>query len=236
MDFSFKQALGKAGSAMLGLFYPPLCVHCHAILKKRGPLLCSSCLELLSLVEILERCRTCFSEVYRGRCERCIHRPAVIHRQMAACEAMGPAFSMLQGIHDGRRECIRAAASLMAYQWLQQKLPLADVLIPLPVPFWKKQKTGMDFHCSLALEVGKVLGLPVLRVLKRKFESAHFLTSGEIRFLPCPIPKKAGVLCDRRILVIALQLDDGLLRHVGFQLQPFFPARIEALAFAVHPK
>jgi predicted amidophosphoribosyltransferase len=227
MDFSFK----KTAFAVAALFYPPLCVHCNALLKERGPLFCSSCLELLSLVEAEGRCRVCFGELYKGRCERCIHRPVVVHRQMAACEAMGPARSLVQGIHNGRQECVPAAASLMAYQWLKQQQQLPDLLIPLSTSFLHRQKAGFDPHLLLARELGTMFGVPVLALLKSRFDRVHFFTQGEFRFFPCPAEKKGGALCDRRVLLVMPQLDDGLARSVGLQLHPFFPAQIEALAF-----
>ncbi len=217
---------------ILHLFYPPLCLCCQTLLSKRKVLFCPSCLEQIPLIDPLGRCRTCFAEFHKGRCERCIHRPVVIHRQLAACEAIGPAHAILSGLRSGKQECIPAAASLMAYQWLQQKNPLPDLLVPLPSSFWQKQRLGFDPERMLAIELGKIFSVPVQSILKRTFDRHQFLTQGEFRTQIQLQKRKKEILCDRRILLIAPLLDDPLFRLVGNALKPFFPTQIDALSFA----
>jgi competence protein ComFC len=219
---------------ILNLLYPPLCLYCQTLLSQRKVLFCSSCLEHISLIDPLGRCRTCFAEFHKGRCERCIHRPVVIHRQLAACEAIGPAHAILNGIHSGKQESIPAAASLMAYQWLQQKNLLPDLLVPLPCSFWQKQRVGFDPERMLAIELGKIFSVPVQSILQRKFDREHFLTQGEFRHRIQLLKRKKEILCDRRILLVAPLLDDALFRCVGNELKPFFPTQIDALSFAAH--
>jgi predicted amidophosphoribosyltransferase len=208
-------------------------MHCQALLEKRKGLFCPSCLEQISLVDREERCRTCFAELYKGRCERCMHRSVVIHHQIAACEPMGPAKTLLSGIDKGRRECIPAAASLMAYQWLKQKMPVPDLIIPLPSSFWKRQQHGFDAKRLLANEIGKIFSCPVLPVLRQTFDREHFLTQGEFRFRIYPAKKRRASLCDQRLLLVTPVLDDNLCRRVGKELQIFFPEQIQVLAFTV---
>jgi predicted amidophosphoribosyltransferase len=145
---------------------------------------------------------------------------------------MGPAKTLLSAINIGRRECIPAAASLMAYQWLELKLLLPEFLIPLPTSFWQKQKMGFDPHLQLAKELGKILAVPVIPILRKKFDRPYFLAQGGFCHRLEAKEKKGGVLCDRRVLLIAPLLDDGLFRSAGNELKAFFPAQIEALAFA----
>jgi predicted amidophosphoribosyltransferase len=219
-------------NGILNLLYPPLCLHCQTLLSKRKVLFCATCLELLSLIEPQERCRTCFDALYQGKCERCIQRPVVIHRQMATCEAMGPARALLQGIHTGRRECFSAAASLMAYQWFELKMPLPDLLIPLPSSFWQKQRLGFDPQRLLTFELSKIFSVPMRSVVKQKFDRLHFLTQGEFRTRIHLLERRQEVLCDRRVLLIAPLLDDERFRAIGSELKASFPTQIDALAFA----
>ena len=217
-------------NVILNLFYPPLCLHCQVLLPKRQMLFCSARKEILSLIHPQGHCRTCFAEFDHGKCERCMKRTVVIHRQLAACEPIGPAKALLNGIDCGKQECIPAAASLMAYQWLEYKMPLPDLLIPLPSSFWKKQKIGFNPHRMLAEEIGKIFSVPVRSILHRKFDRASFLTQGQFRWsIQCLKKEK---LCDSNILLIASSLDDTLFRSVGKELRLFFPAHIGALAFA----
>jgi len=218
--------------ALLRLLYPLLCLHCGEGLMVRGPLFCACCLEQLSLVEMKGRCRTCFRELHKGRCDKCIYRKVIIHHQIAACQAMGPANTLLKEINKGGRTCIAAAAALMAYQWLETKLLLPELLIPLPTPFWHKQKAGFDVQLSLARELGKVFSIPIAPVFKTKFDRFHFLTQGEFRYRLEGRRQKGESLCDRRALIVALEHNDDLFQQAGKELKLFFPSQIDALAFA----
>jgi hypothetical protein len=156
----------------------------------------------------------------------------VVHRQLAACEAMGPAKTLIQEMYQGRRDCIAAAASLMAYQWLEQGIPLPDGVVPMPTSFWQKQKAGLDVSLCLARAVGQIFSAPVFSLLRRKWDHSHFLETGELccRFQA----QKIGALCDRKVVFIAVEGSDRLFRLAGQELQPFFPAYIGALSFATN--
>ena len=163
-----------------------------------------------------------------------MQRRVVIHRQIAACESYGPTTAILNGIHFGKRECFSAAASLMAYQWLELKMAIPDVIIPLPASFWEKQKLGCDPQISLALELGKIFSIPVKPILKRKFDRERFLTHGEFHTKVQIAQRKNEMLCDRRVLITAPLLDDAQFRNAGKELKAHFPSQIDALAFAAH--
>jgi predicted amidophosphoribosyltransferase len=144
----------------------------------------------------------------------------------------GPARAMLNGIQAGKTECIPPAASLMAYQWLEMKMSLPDLLIPFPSSFWEKQRLGVDPQLMLAMELGQIFSVPVKSILQRKFDRERFLTKGEFQYRVQLSKRKKELLCDRRVLIIAPMLDDAQLRSVGMELKPHFPAQIDALAFA----
>jgi predicted amidophosphoribosyltransferase len=121
----------------------------------------------------------------------------------------------------------------MAYQWLEQKLPIPEYLIPLPVTFWHRHKLGFDPHLLLAKELGKIFSVPVAPCLKKIFDAPHFFTQGELRHRLIAQKKKESILCDHRILLVAPQLDDTLFRSAGTALKEFFPGQVDALAFAI---
>jgi predicted amidophosphoribosyltransferase len=120
----------------------------------------------------------------------------------------------------------------MAYQWLEMKMPLPDLLIPFPSSFWVKQKWGFDPQLMLADELSKIVSVPVNPLLQRKFDREQFLTKGEFQYRVQLSKKKKAILCDRRLLLIAPILDDAQFRSVGKELKAHFPAQIDALAFA----
>jgi predicted amidophosphoribosyltransferase len=150
---------------------------------------------------------------------------------MAACEMFGPAKALLNGMLTGKQECVPAAASLMAYQWLELQMPLPDLLIPMPSSFWEKQRLGFDPQYMLAFELSKILSVPVQRVLQRKFDRDQFLAKGEFLYRIQLLKRKKEALCDRRVLIIAPLLDDAQFRAIGKELKAYFPAQIDALAF-----
>src|SRR5258708_4363651 len=87
-----KNGLNALSTELLQILYPPLCLHCEETLETKQRLLCFTCLELLSPIDPEHRCKTCFAECKeKNRCHRCASRTTVIHRQAAACEAIGPA-------------------------------------------------------------------------------------------------------------------------------------------------
>jgi predicted amidophosphoribosyltransferase len=193
---------------------------------------CPQCLEQITFIERQERCRICFAELHKGRCERCIHRSVIVHRQIATCEPLGPAGTLATALKSGQRECIPAAASLMAYHWIKESLPLPDALVPLPLTFWQKQRLGFDVHALLAEEIGKIFSLPVYPVLKRRWDWER-LRQGEIGNCIQHAKKNKISLSDQRLLIISPTLDDADLREGGKTLRTFFPAQVEALTFSV---
>ncbi len=216
---------------LLGILYPMLCRHCRKAMDKRA-FFCSSCLEQINFIDRQERCRVCFAELNKGRCERCIHRSVVVHRQISACEPLGPAGTLAAALKSGQRESIPAAASLMAYHWIKENLPLPDALVPLPLTFWQKQRLGFDAHRFLAEEIGKIFSMPVYPVLKRRLNWERLRAQGEIESGIQLAKKCKTTLSDQRLLLISPTLDDADLREAGKILRAFFPAQIEALAFS----
>ncbi len=216
---------------LIHLLYPPLCLHCRASLDQPSSLLCSLCFEQMSLLETKGRCLRCFDPLNKGLCGQCIGRKAILRRQMAACERMGAASTILTGIVQGNRKCILAAASLMAYQWLEQNQLIADLLIPLPIPFWQRLRQGTDVNLELAKEVSQIFSAPQVSMLKATFDSHHFLTSGQFQCRFEVNRRKAACLCDQKILLIAPVLNDELFRRAAEELSLFFPGQIDGLSF-----
>ena len=221
MAFNFKWTLH-----LTHFLYPPLCLHCQTLLLKRIPVLCPCCLEQISLASVEERCSTCFSLLQKGRCDLCMHRPVVIRKQIAASERIGPAATLSASLLQDNPLSAAPLAALMAYQWFEYKMPLPDLIIPLPLFFWQ----SFNPHFLLAREVGKIFSIPVLPLLKKKWDRECFLTEGEFHSRFSVNRKRSEQVCDRTVLLIAVTLDDRLLRKAAESLQPFFPKVVFALA------
>ncbi len=161
-----------------------------------------------------------------------MQRRIVVQQQLAACEALGPARTLLYSFSHGRRELISAAASLMAYQWLKQKMPLPDFLVPLPDSFWQKQKNGFNVNAELAKELSKIFAVPILSILQRKFDWEYVLSHGDFRHRFQRKQKSLTTVNDKHLLLVASTLDDEAFRSAGEELSGDFPKKISALAFA----
>lgn len=223
MAFNFK--------SLINLLYPPLCLHCQEKLPHIPPLFCSSCLTQLSLIPLEGRCRICFCEQEGGPCPRCSRRPSPLYCQLAAIEPMGAAATLLRALLQGRGEAIPAAAALMAYQWLEQKLPLPDLLIPLPLSKWRRYQLGFDVNHALARSVGSLLSTPVAAVLTSSWDWRAFVETAAMRARHTAHAKQP--LADKRLLLIAPQLDDTALLSAATVLQDHFPKALYVLALAL---
>lgn len=155
-----------------------------------------------------------------------MYRSVVIRKQIAASERMGPVATLLQYLLRGDRSVAAPLSALMAYQWLESKMPLPDLMIPLPLFRFQFSNPSL----LLAEEISKTFSIPSVSILKKKWDRKTFLAEGE--FLSRFDVKKKGSerLCDQMVLLIADTLDDGLLRLAAESLQPFFPKQIYALA------
>jgi hypothetical protein len=181
----------------------------------------------LELMTAPDHCSTCFAPFYRGRCERCLHRPIIIQRQIAACEQCGPAATLFKAFLQGRREVIPALASLMVYQWVEQKFPIPDLLITLPI---LGRSEGIN---RLADEIGALFSIPAAPLLKRRWDSSHFLALGGFkRSLSLAPGFQEHTFCDKKMLLIAPLLQDEEIRAAGQLLKLLFPKELAALAFA----
>lgn len=218
--------------SLINLLYPPLCLHCQEKLSHIPPLFCASCCTQLSLIPAEGRCRICFCEQEAGPCPRCSRRPSPLCRQLAAIEPMGAAATLLRALLQGREEVIPAAAALMAYQWLEQKLPLPDFLIPLPLSKWRRYQLGFDVNDALARSVGTLLSAPIATVLKSSWDWRAFVETAEMKVTHKVRAKRS--LADKSLLLIAPKLDERALLSAANALQEgYFPKAIYVLSLAL---
>lgn len=210
--------------------YPPLCLHCREKLSCQPPLFCTSCLTQLSLIPLEGRCRFCFCEQEQGVCLSCRHCSELCYRQLAAIEPLGAGQSLLRALLQGREETLSAAAALMAYQWLKQKLPPPDALIPLPLSLWQRYHLGFDVNAALARNIGSLFSVPVYSVLKRVWDRTVWQETGVFKAHYQVRTKES--LADKRLLLIAPQLGTAIQSAAG-ALEEHFPKALYGLALAL---
>jgi competence protein ComFC len=216
---------------ILNILFPPLCLHCEERLEKKRALFCTVCLEQLAPIDQEGRCRICFAE--EDPCQRCITRTVVIKRQAAACSNFGSARTLAAYLEKGNAEFLPAAASLMLLQFFHLQWPLPDLIIPLPGSLWERCKKGKSMNALLVQEMARLLQCPSEIVLRAAFDKRSFLEKAEIRTKPILIERKKKHLCDKRLLLLAVKLDDDLFRQAAEALLEGFASEIFALSFAI---
>jgi predicted amidophosphoribosyltransferase len=213
----------------LNVLYPPLCLHCDNTLEENRSLFCSSCLELLSPIEPDGRCPICFAE--ETLCARCIKRPIVIKRSAAACSPLGPARTLAAYLDKGNTRYAAAAAGLMALQFAALNWPLPDLIVPFPSSLWTRCKKGSAISVVLAKEMARLLDRPYATALSALGDRRAFLETAQLRMCAYLPERKKKMLTDKRILLIALELNDSSLRQAAEALFEGFASESYALAF-----
>jgi hypothetical protein len=212
MGFNFER--------LLDFLYPPLCLHCDAYLERGQKLFCSLCLEQLALLDPAERCPTCFIEKPPAKkCPRCSIRTSLIKRQAAACACFGPARTLASSLKKGHEERIPAIVSLLALQCTQLGWPPHDCVTMLPG------------SALLAKQMARQSERPFVPLLKARFDKDAFLSRGIFTTHYRMIEKNKKQVWDKRVLVIALELDDLRFRAAASLLQAACAREIYTLSF-----
>jgi len=88
--------------------------------------------------------------------------------QLEWCAAYnGPARACLHALkYDGERRLVTPLAEIMAARWVRAGIG-GDVLVPVPVHAARRRQRGFDQAELLAVEIGRVLKLPVAMAVTR---------------------------------------------------------------------
>ena len=231
----------KALESTLSLVYPPLCIECGEGVGEGTTLYCSGCLELLDPIDRSQRCPYCFSHDYCARrrlCAHCIREEPLFQGMAAVYEYQGPPATLVKRIkYGGQPGLAPGAAALMAMYWLDLEWPKPDLIVPVPLPFSRWVGRGFNQSDLLARGLGRIIDVPVARVLARSsgdFSQAGLtrkqrlsLTSG--RFY---LKKRGTAIGDQTVLLIDDVTTTGTtLRRCAEALLPGCPANLYGLTF-----
>lgn len=162
--------LNRLLEACSSVLYPAFCLHCDSSLESGSSLLCASCQISLEWIEPAERCRYCCSADISPKlriCSRCLQKSPVFHRVSAAFDEQGAARALLYSLKRGNAYLAKGAAAYMAWQWGRLEWPLPDAIVPIPTSLSRWLQQGYNPRALLAQELGKILGVPVLKLIKR---------------------------------------------------------------------
>ena len=231
--------LQRGSRILLNFVYPPLCLHCKALVEESGKVLCLACSDLLMLIELEGKCPRCFSNRYskvRRQCQDCSDRPSVISRIGAALEYVGPASTLVKGLkYGGKPHLAKGLGAYMAAQFLRLDVELPDFIVPVPQSFDRWITRGYNQSELLGKVVGALLGCPVVSPLRRRSGDLPQAGLSYKKRMDLPLESfqlKSNVsIADKNILLIDDVLTTGAtLRRCAEVLAGGHPANIYALA------
>lgn len=160
--------LGVALRTVLDFLFPSSCLGCG----KEGGFLCAACLRSIAVNDV-QVCPVCKKPSLRGRTHggRCADQTALSGLIVAARYAGNPLLdkAIAQLKYRSARELQEPLGMLISDVMLRNFSPDKDVLVvPIPLHASRKRWRGFNQAEALANEIGKVLGIPVVNLLRRQ--------------------------------------------------------------------
>ncbi|NGX47614.1 MAG: hypothetical protein K1000chlam3_00993 [Chlamydiae bacterium] len=201
---------------ILNVLYPPSCIACNALLEKNTHF-CSHCQEEFTLLPEEGHCVKCFAEIsmIRGTCKPC---RKVTHpfRKLAACfDSYGPGKSLLRTfLQEKNSHLAKDIASYIVVQLHQLSFPSFGAIIVLPKRFQHP-------FTLVAKEVAKMLEVPFVPILKRRFASKNVFS----------VKKKWNII-NKGVLLLDTEMQERTeIRSAGWALKERLPETIYGMTF-----
>ncbi len=201
---------------------------------------CPLCQEGLALLDHAIRCPRCFSKEYsqqRRLCARCIKHSPRLQGVAATFAHEGAAASLVTRLkYHSQPYLAEPMAAALYVQWEQLGWPKPDYLVAVPMARAKRLLRGYNQSVLLADCLGKLLGVPVAKPLKRR--SGELAQAGMSRKQRLELDQASIVLRngaqleDRNILVIDDVMTTGTtLTRTAEALMGAYPASLRGLTF-----
>lgn len=131
------------------LLYPPKCMFCSKLLKRKEKILCNECLSVSEQIS---------EPIVIGGEFECCHS---VFRYKDNVASVIKQYKFSEKIHYAR------SMGILLADMLQERQMYADVITWAPVSSKRKRKRGYDQGQELAKIVGQQMGIPVKRLLKK---------------------------------------------------------------------
>lgn len=169
---TLKSSIQFLGKGLTYFVFAPECLECRALLRNDERGFCSSCSTLFEILPKEHHCRHCFKEIgitTHRICSDCRFMDQPLTQIAAACTYQGPAATMVRKMKYGNLPWLsKSAAAFMAIQWVTLDWPMPDYIIPVPCHWIRRWDRGYNQAELIAVELGKILGVPVALNLKRR--------------------------------------------------------------------
>lgn len=217
------------------LLFNPTCLLCgEPLANPHFRHFCAECNASFDRIEAATFCPACFSET----CS-CHARPRLTRRVLATFDNEGQAAALLAAFKfSGRSYLADGMGALMTLQWLDQRLPFPDLIVPVPSSPLRNYKRGYSPSLLLAQTIGRLLQRPVWNGLKKEltFLSQSDLSDSERLQLPpnhLLLTKNPAPLRDQHLLLVDDAMKTGQTLHLSAsRLLEGYPKCIDALVFA----
>ncbi len=205
--------------------YPPNCLTCDNFCHDPELMLCGSCVDLLELLDPLQRCPRCFfliDPLKTMGCRVCRKLGHPFSGLASAFDFTGPPALLVGQLNYQRRRFLaKSLAACLILQFDRLNWPLPDVVMSAPVPVIETIFWGAGANELIAREVAGFLGRPYVGGLK--FAGGFHL-------------KNTTGIRDKTILLIEDAIKTGeSLFACGRALLEGYPKRMYALAVCLNP-
>ena len=196
---------------------------------------CDDCFVHFERADATGRCPSCFSK----ECESCHTKPRLTRRTIAAFDYEENAEALVIAFKFGGRSYLaQGMGALMTLQWLEQGLPLPDLIIPIPGSPLATYQRGYSPSLLLAQTISSLMSRPLWNGLAKEltFLKQSQLNEKERLNLSqdhITLAKDPASLRDKYILLIDDVLTTGQTLNLSAScLLEGYPRAIDALVFA----
>ena len=179
-------------------------------------MICPACLDLLSLIDPIARCRHCFHalESPSGLCRRCAHRPFISAPRAYLFEPTHIA-RRLESVLNDNEALQQMVASFLVVEWSRLQWPMPDRIAPI----WPIGQRGA--LQNIAEEFARMLDRPLIDEFRL----------GWIKPFSWRIERKRQDLLENQsVLLLDLKSTTEDLRCAVNELWPAFPKQIHILS------
>lgn len=227
--------------SLLNLLYPPHCLHCTESLESVDQLICANCSSLMELLNPIEYCNQCFSNICLlddGICKLCHHKKQLIKRSASCFEYVGPAASIIKKFkYANNPQLARGIAAFMAAQFVLLDWPKPDLIAPVPITLTHWFERGYNQSALIAEHLGELIDAPVEELLVRS--SGDFSQAGlnreqrqQLKAVSFKLKPSREKLYDKTLLLVDDVYTTGsTLECCASALSGGFPSQIYALTF-----
>lgn len=231
--------LKKWASSLGDLIYPPLCLHCHALLPNSSIIFCNSCLTQMEVINPEERCKICFSYLGNEKsCQVCLKQPPRSYDRLASVfDYEGPPATLIRQLKYSKKPYLaKGASAYLAFQILQLNWPIPDYFIPVPLSFSHWLERGYNQSELLTDALAEHFQRPKLNAILRKsgdYSQAELSQTQRIKLSKNSFALKNTICLREKIIIL---LDDitttgTTINRCAEVLAESFPAAIYCLTF-----